>query len=224
MTPAEFVARHKHILLDFDGPVCAVFGGEIADRDAADELKKLVGPDLPDDIASAHDPFDVLQYANHVGDVMALTVDARFRELEIEAVSTAPETPGARATIEALVNAGHVVAIVSNNSTAAVRRYVDTRGWTDLVTFISARGSANADSLKPNPRLLQRAIEVLKAEPAACVMVGDSETDIDAARAVGAAAVGYANKPGKRKRLGGRGADSVIDRMSELGTRRTVGT
>lgn len=216
VTPAELVARHKHILLDFDGPVCAVFGGELGDREAADELKRLVGGDLPDSVAAAHDPFDVLRYANTLGDVSARAVEARFRALEVEAVSTAPETQGTRATIEKLVSIGHLVAIVSNNSAAAVRRYVDTRRWADLITFVSAREPADVDMLKPNPYLLTRAIDKLEARTSTCVMIGDSTTDVDAAHAAGVAVVGYANKPGKRELLHSAGADTSTEDLREL--------
>ncbi|WP_106179222.1 HAD family hydrolase [Prauserella shujinwangii] len=216
MTPAELVARHKHILLDFDGPVCAVFGGELSDRAAADELKKLVGPDMPDDVAAAHDPFDVLRYANKIDTATAQTVESRFRELELDAVTTAPETAGAKAAIKSLVAAGHVIAIVSNNSAAAVRRYVDIHGLSGLIDYVNAREAADVELLKPAPFLLRQAMETLCAPSATCVMIGDSEADVDAARAAGTSVVGYANKPGKRERLQRRGADAVTDQLSEL--------
>ncbi|WP_233564897.1 HAD family hydrolase [Micromonospora musae] len=60
------------------------------------------------------------------------------------------------------------------------------------------------------------AIRELDAEPAECVLVGDSVSDIEAAHAAGVAAIGYANKPGKRERFAA--ADVVIDSMAELVT------
>ncbi|WP_234361448.1 HAD family hydrolase [Plantactinospora sp. BB1] len=47
-----------------------------------------------------------------------------------------------------------------------------------------------------------------------CLLVGDSLSDIQAARAAGVVAIGYANKPGKRERFGA--ADAVIDSMADL--------
>lgn len=189
MTPAELLARHKHVLLDFDGPVCAVFGGEASDRAVADDLKRLAGPNLPDDVAAAHDPFDMLRYASKLGASTAQAVEARFRELE--AVATAPATPGARTTIE-------------------------THDLSRLIGHVSARETADARLLKPDPFLVYQAIDALGTAPSACVMIGNSDTDVDAARTARAAVIGYANKPGKRERLQRRGADAVIDELSEL--------
>lgn len=49
---------------------------------------------------------------------------------------------------------------------------------------------------------------------AACALVGDSTTDVEAAHAICAATIAYANKPGKTERLAG--ADAVITSMAEL--------
>lgn len=201
MTPAELVAQHRHILLDFDGPVCAVFGGEVGDRDTALELHKLVDGPLPADVAASHDAFDVLRYANTIDEATAVTVEARLRELEVECVAAAPETPGAADVIRTLVAAGHVIAIVSNNSTAAVRRYLELHDLTDAITFVSARESWDTSLLKPSTHLLGQAMSALGAAPSTCVMIGDAVTDIEAAHAAGARAIGYADKPGKSVRL-----------------------
>jgi phosphoglycolate phosphatase len=47
-------------------------------------------------------------------------------------------------------------------------------------------------------------------------MVGDSTTDVHAARAAGVRAIGYANKPGKRERLARAGADAIVTDMASL--------
>ena len=59
-------------------------------------------------------------------------------------------------------------------------------------------------------------MRALNAEPQDCALVGDSITDIVAARAAGVASVGYANKPGKHETLRNAGADSVIEDMRAL--------
>lgn len=216
MTPAELVARHKHILLDFDGPVCAVFGGEISDLAAADELRALLGADLPHDIAVSRDPFDVLRYAYTLDAATAATVEARFRGLELDAVTTAPETPGARTAIESLVEAGHIIAIVSNNSAGAVRHYLELHRLSTVIAHVSAREAPNVERLKPAPFLLNQAICALDTRPSTCVMIGDSETDVDASLAAGTAVIGYANKSGKVDRLKRRGAEVLVNELFEL--------
>lgn len=68
--------------------------------------------------------------------------------------------------------------------------------------------------MKPDPFPVREAVRELGAEPAECVLIGDSETDIEAAHAAGVTAIGYANKPGKRERFAA--ADALIDSMAEL--------
>jgi len=52
--------------------------------------------------------------------------------------------------------------------------------------------------------------------PDACTLIGDQPTDVQAARAIGAASIGDANKPGKADDLTAAGADAVIARINEL--------
>ena len=72
-----------------------------------------------------------------------------------------------------------------------------------------------------------QALQALKVAPDAAVLVGDSATDVAAARAAGVACVGYANKPGKAERLAAAGADAIVTDMTDLAgvlarTRRPV--
>lgn len=216
MTPAELVASRKHVLLDFDGPVCAVFG-TLTDRVVADRLRALLDVDLPAEIAESDDPFDVLRHAATLGADTAATVEREFRRLEVEAVATAPATPGAADTIRALVDAGHTVTIVSNNSEQAVRRYLEQRGLAGLVKGVSARTSADPDLLKPNPHFLLHAMDHLGTSPSECIMVGDSTSDIEAAQCVEVSVLAYANKPHKRAIFTNYGTGTaVFDRMMDL--------
>ncbi len=71
--------------------------------------------------------------------------------------------------------------------------------------------------MKPNPYSLTMAARLLGVDVTTCVLVGDSLTDIQAAHAVGSAAIGYANKPGKRQAFTQAGAESVIESMNAIG-------
>jgi hypothetical protein len=58
------VSRTRHLLLDFDGPICSIFAGLPA-ATIADRLRKLLGDQaqLPSQIAHTEDPFEVFAYA-----------------------------------------------------------------------------------------------------------------------------------------------------------------
>lgn len=47
-------------------------------------------------------------------------------------------------------------------------------------------------------------------------MIGDSLSDIQAAKAAGTMSIGYANKPGKHDRMLALNPDAVVDRLEDL--------
>ena len=172
------------------------------------------GVRAPEAVASARDPFEVLRYAGTISTELAEHVEARLRANEMEATRTAAAAPHASEVISAWRNAGRPVAIVSNNSAPAVETYLSEHGIS--VDHIAARAGADPSLLKPSPHLITQAVRALDANAAACALVGDSRTDMTAARLAGVAAVGYANKPGKHEALADAGADVVIDDMQTL--------
>jgi phosphoglycolate phosphatase len=77
MTPAglgELIARTRHMLLDFDGPLCSVVAS-ITSRAVASRLSKVLtgaGITPPTEVTDTDDPFDILRYAlTHAPDLAA---------------------------------------------------------------------------------------------------------------------------------------------------------
>jgi phosphoglycolate phosphatase len=218
---SELLARTQHVLLDFDGPICSVFA-TITSTAVASRLSKILtgaGITPPAEITDTDDPFNILHYALAYAPELAATVEAAFRAEEVAVVVTAAPTPGAAETIQACHDTGRTVAIVSNNSHDAVHTYLTTHQLADQINYISARTPADATRLKPHPHLVTQATQALNAEPAACVLTGDSITDIQAAHAAGVPAIGYANKTNKPARFTDTGvAVTVIAHMIDLAT------
>ncbi|WP_216211804.1 HAD family hydrolase [Amycolatopsis aidingensis] len=214
--------RARVLLLDFDGPICAVFSGVPAEV-VADQLRAVLADggytDLPNHVTTATDPFDVLRHAATLGTDEARYVEAAFTAHEIDAITTAAPTPGAEQLMRHWHDSGRPLAIVSNNSEAAVSAYLDLHGLRPAVDYIAARTSSDPTLLKPSTHLVDRAITALSATPADCALLGDSVTDIQAAHAAGVAAIGYANKPGKHAKLTEAGADAVTETLSDLSNR-----
>ncbi len=215
ITPTDLLQSRKHVLLDFDGPVCAVFGG-LGDRTVADRLRALLHTELPADVATAKDPFDVLRYAAGLDNETLETVHREFQRLEMLAVADAPPAPCSDQALKALVSSGHTVTIVSNNSARAVGAYLTAHSLRCYVQGISSRTQSNPALLKPHPYLLDQAMIDLKTSPDHCVMIGDSVSDIHAAKQANTAIIALANKPGKRERFEQHGPDVIIDHMGEL--------
>ena len=216
----EILRRTSCVLLDFDGPVCAVFAGHPAGS-VADELRAIVAAHrgtVPDAIADLDDPLQLLRLVADLGDAGLTTAVAdACRDAEVAAVATAAPTPGTPEFLAAVHASGRQVAIVSNNSVEAVRAYLHTHDLSRHVDQVSARHDGmDLRLLKPDRYLVDLALSALDADPPSAVLVGDSVRDIEAGRAAGTAIIGYANKPGKRQRLVDAGADAVVDNMTEL--------
>jgi phosphoglycolate phosphatase len=214
------LARTRHLLLDFDGPICSIFAGLPAATIAA-KLRKLIPADIqiPDTIANTTDPLEVFIYSATISDDLAARVEAEMTELEVTAVATAQPTPYVHEVVAACRNSSRSLAVVSNNSARAVHTYLTQHGLDDRIQLVIARTCHDPALLKPSPHLIERALELLEAEPRECTLIGDSTTDIEGAHLAGVNNIGYANKPGKRERLAAVGAGAVITSLADLALR-----
>jgi HAD superfamily hydrolase (TIGR01509 family) len=217
-TLAQLLAERRHALLDFDGPICSVFGS-VTDLQIANALRDVVADytsKLPESVASAHDPFEVLRFAAVLGlECLARTEEALVTG-EIDAVSAAPETCGMRAALDNLASSGLSVTIVSNNSAPAIWSFIDNRGLASKITGIFGRVPAQPALLKPNPYLLVQALQARNAAPGNTLFIGDSISDIEAGAALDIPVVAYANRLEKRERFKAMRTAVVIDSMWEL--------
>lgn len=206
-----------HVLLDFDGPVCDVFAGYPAHH-IAEHLRRLLtdahGLPLPADVLDTGDPLHVIRRTADLAPDLSATIDTALRAAELRAVTTAAPVPGSTELLTACQATGRPVAIVSNNCTEAVHTYLRRHGLTALVTHVQGRDPHSPDLMKPDPHLLREALTMLDAEPDGVVLIGDSLTDLHAARAAGVRVIAYANKPHKLTQLAD--ADAVTTSMRTL--------
>jgi histidinol-phosphate phosphatase family protein len=106
--------------------------------------------------------------------------------------------PNARALLDRLRAAGLPLAVVSNQSgigrgfitreaVDAVNRRVDELLGPFAGFFVCPHAPDDeCDCRKPKPKLILDAARALGVEPACCVVVGDRESDVEAARNAGA--------------------------------------
>ncbi|TVT36399.1 HAD-IA family hydrolase [Amycolatopsis rhizosphaerae] len=218
-TAAELLAQAQALLIDFDGPICSIFAG-IPAHVVADQLRTVLADgghtNLPAEVATTKDPFDVFRYAATLGENEARYVEAAFTAHEVEAIPTATPTPGAHELIQSWHESRRPLAIVSNNSTSAIGIYLELYNLRSFVDVVLARTGADTSQLKPSPHLLHHAVVALAVSPAGCAFIGDSLTDIEAAHAAGVPSIGYANKPGKQARLAAGGADALTEALTGL--------
>ena len=222
MTLTDLVARARCLLIDFDGPICAVFACHPAATVAQqlhDIIRERLDGELPPGIAALNaDPLHILGQVDALGDdELTRAVADACRDAETAAVTTARPTPGAEDLLRAAHHTGRRVAIVSNNASQAVETYLRDHNLIRYIDGVTARFDGMPPRLlKPHPFLIERGLTTVHSRPADALFIGDSATDIEAGRAAGTPTIGYANKPGKHQRLTDAGADAVIDTMPPL--------
>lgn len=134
--------------------------------------------------------------------------------IELAGVERAKPLEGALEIIAALKNSDASVAIVTSNSSRAIRRWFEVNRARPLDLKIDAQldaivGRDTLLALKPAPDMVLRALEILSAKPSDAAFVGDSEADLLAARASGVRFFGIAPSEAARDRLLAAGATEI---------------
>lgn len=215
MTADELAQGYRHIFLDFDGPVCMVFG-DLSSVEVSHQLWRRLGflNDVP---ATGHsDPVALLRLVAQDDRVDLVAAEQHLRHLESKAVASAPITPGVVDALDAFAQSGQTVTIVSNNSSQAIHDFLTIHALDPYITAVCSREQPDPDLLKPSPFLLLRAMDRLDAAASECVMIGDSTTDLQAAQAAGTGAIAYANEPGKAARFLPFSPDAIVGHMSRF--------
>ncbi|MGW0603124.1 HAD family hydrolase [Streptomyces sp. NPDC002640] len=216
---AKVFANCDAVLFDFDGPICDVFAGLPA-PDVARELSRLLqqlAPEFAEAARSTDDPMVVHQLSARAGEGVLDAVEAALTAAEVRAVAVAgAPTTGAAEALHAAQASGRRVAVVSNNSAECVRAYLDARGLAEAVGAVVGRPPLRPNLMKPSPHLLLEAAALLSTPAERTVLIGDSVTDVLAARAAMSGSIGYANKAGKDESLRTAGADVVVLTMAAV--------
>jgi phosphoglycolate phosphatase len=197
------------VLFDFDGPLCDVFAGEPS-ANVARSLERLVGP------ADTDDPLEVLRRAAQRPGVDVREVDDRLIAAEVRAIASSITNEDGLAALRSCMRGGRSVGIVSNNSGQAIQAFLAKQELSNSGVLVVGRPYGRPDLMKPNPRMLHLALARLTVSPERSVFIGDSQSDIEAARAAHTSCVSLANKPGKRVKFEESGV-LVVDSMAEIG-------
>jgi len=217
-TIEQIIKGTRHLLLDFDGPVCSLFAG-IGAPTVAGQLRETLtsaGITLPEKAHETDDPLEVLRLAATISPDAAVSAQQLLTAFETRAVPTAQPTPGSANLIIAARQTGRTVTIVSNNSGAAIAAYLADHQLTRFIRAIVARDDHDTGRMKPDPYLVRAAVGILDADNTECAMIGDSETDVFAAMLAGVPVIGYASKPGKAKALAAVQAAAVTTDLADI--------
>jgi phosphoglycolate phosphatase len=215
---AQLVNESAAILLDFDGPVTPLMPAP-ANLHAADAARQALashGATPPDDIAATSDHLAVIRWAGtHAPDALA-DVENACTAAEIESARTCTPTPGAHELLAALHAAATPVVIVSNNAAEPIRVYLERHGLTAYVRDVVGRPYLRPDLMKPEQHTVLRALVIAGASARSAVLIGDSVSDIEVARAAGVGSIGFAKTAQRGTELREAGADAITDSMARL--------
>jgi len=214
----QIISTARHLLLDFDGPVCSIFAGTGAQAVAAQLRDTLLtaGFALPALAMNSGDPLEVFRLAATVSTDAALAAQQLLTAFEIRAVPTATPTRGSADLIVTAARSGRTVTIVSNNSGAAIAAYLADHHLTRHIHAIVARDDQHPERMKPEPYRVREALGILDADNTQCAMIGDSTSDVFAGQLAGVPVIGYASKPGKAQALADALAAAVTTDLAEI--------
>jgi phosphoglycolate phosphatase len=105
--------------------------------------------------------------------------------------------PGVERALDTLAAEGLTLAVCTNKLEGHAKTLLRKLGHAHRFAFIS--GKDTFEVFKPDPRHLTETIRLAGGDPARAIMIGDSRTDIDTAKAAGIPSVGvtfgYTNVP-----------------------------
>ena len=159
----DILNQARHLLIDFDGPICSLFAGTPT-APIAGRLRKAItqqGVHLPLSIEGTGNWFEIFTFAASVSADLAARIESELTELERSAVPTAAPTPHVNDVISACRDSARSVAVISNNSEKAVRTYLAAHDLDNQIDLIAARISCDPALLKPSPYLIEQAASKL---------------------------------------------------------------
>ena len=160
----QILSGARHLLLDFDGPVCSVFAGTPASRQSPTQATASTGvmgytaARRPNRVRPAEVFRESPRSPRHAADRPAAPDHPRS-----PGVPPPGRAPGSADLMITACRTGRTVTIVSNNSGAAIAAYLDATGST-AVSRASTRGMIDdPERMKPDPYQVREAVTVLSA-------------------------------------------------------------
>ncbi|MGW6291260.1 HAD family hydrolase [Streptomyces sp. NPDC055058] len=216
------LAGTEAVLLDFDGPVCDLFG-PVPTAHVAAEIKTMARGHwgrLDREVEDCHDSHGILPRLGDMADKhrpehlpreplrLAHEIVTRY---EYEAVRTARPTPLSGELLREFRRSGLPVVVVTNNAAGPVRDYLAREGLAGHVAGVCGRDPDEPRRMKPDPYLVDRALELLGGpDRTRVLLIGDQVTDLEAAQRAGVRFLGCTGDRDKRRRMEGLGADGAV--------------
>src|ERR1022692_2172324 len=176
----QIISTTRHLLLDFDGPVCSIYAGTPAPVIAGQlrDTLQAAGSTLPAESITEDDPLEIFRAVARISDDAAITAQQILTAFETRAIRTARPARGSADLIVTAAQTGRTVTIVSNNSGAAIAAYLADHRLAGYIRGIVARDDHDPDRMKPDRFRLRAAAGILDAGNTECAMIGDTTADV----------------------------------------------
>ncbi|WP_420712262.1 HAD family hydrolase [Streptomyces sp. NRRL S-920] len=218
----DLIGPVRFVLFDFDGPMCDLFAGLLAEDVAREMVRRLEGWGLRDllttDERREPDPYVLLRAVDRRSPRGELVeeLEAWLTQQELKAVANAWPTAHVDPLIRTWTAVGVRLAVTTNNAPAAVRTYLASRGLLECFAPHIYGRTQDLGLLKPHPHCVHRALRAMGADPAAALMIGDRPSDFLAARRAGVGFLGFARNPRKAGLLRGAGGTHLVSSLEPV--------
>ena len=142
------------------------------------------------------------------------SIRAAEKVLYMELIGEVEPMQGARQLLEEIKRRGHSVVLASSAKADEVEHYLellDARSIADAWTT-----SADVEQTKPQPDLVNSALEKADADPKDAVMVGDTPWDVQAAKSAKVPTIAVRTGGFGQEELQEAGAAAVFESVAEL--------
>jgi len=209
--------RYQLLIFDWDGTLSdsaaqivgamqtAIRGLRLPER-SDESIRELIGLGLTEGMQKLYPDIETQG-------LMQLLKGYRAQWLS-EGAGEAPLFKGALEALHGLNGAGHTLSIATGKSRRGLERSLAHH--IEVKHLVSSSRCADETASKPNPLMLRELLELhdLKAEDA--LMIGDTEYDMEMARAIGMHALGVACGVHAAERILKAGAQALIEDVSRL--------
>jgi HAD superfamily hydrolase (TIGR01509 family) len=138
----------------------------------------------------------------------------KVETIESKAAEEAELMPGAREALSQLRRMNKKIVVVTNNGRLGTDRTLEKLDLLGMLDAVVTRD--DADELKPDPRIIFRALDLASAKADEAIFVGDAIIDIKAAKAASVRCVAIPTGPFPAARLLQEEPDFIVSSLSDV--------
>jgi len=203
----------KNIIFDLDGTLIDSSDGVVEAVNYS--LRQMNQPQQPPDVIKQYIGYPLSKMYPDFTDAPVKDLYRHFQMKAAESVvNSTVALPGAKDILHRLHGEGYHIGIGTTKVRRHIMGIVDRFGWQDLI--IAFTGGDEVPRVKPDPAVFVETMARMKALPEETVVVGDTENDVIAARAVPVKVIGIRSPYGGDEKLRASGPDLIIDSLDGL--------